>query len=351
MSPTERVVGKPKQAMPNVAVGDPNRVNDDHLEEKSAVPDAALGKVLAMLGDLSDRLNRIEVSQKEHDGGHRKDSAESSVFGSALGAGGGMNIEALELTPPRKRSPNDVSPATYFGARRHYEADDANHRAGHVEADRNMGQAPEPAHFMAGVPGYYPGAGMPNVMHANLRQQVVGMPDAQHRKLALQAFDGKELYHDLGSGFLGWGKEFVRQVGFAERACGFTWPEDIKVDVLGQHLAGKAQTYYCRQVETWWCESQTLEHAMQRLLQTFSTKITPAQSMKLFTAPKAPHRSWTDHFLYLTAVSDACGGADTLVLNNIVHYADPHMRMTMMSRLDIHRTDCLRQAEELAQFA
>ncbi|CAI5727351.1 unnamed protein product [Peronospora destructor] len=46
---------------------------------------------------------------------------------------------------------------------------------------------------------------------------------------------------------------------------------------------------------------------MQRLLQTFNNKISPAQSMKLFTAPKANHRSWTDHFLYLTAVSDAAG--------------------------------------------
>lgn len=55
----------------------------------------------------------------------------------------------------------------------------------------------------------------------------------------------------------------VAQGDFAERACGFMWPEDIKVDVLGQHLTGKAQTYYRRQVETWWCESQTLEHAMQ----------------------------------------------------------------------------------------
>uniref|UniRef100_A0AAV1V1Z5 Uncharacterized protein n=1 Tax=Peronospora matthiolae TaxID=2874970 RepID=A0AAV1V1Z5_9STRA len=177
------------------------------------------------------------------------------------------------------------------------------------------------------------------------------MPDAQQRKLALQPFDGKELYHGLGCGFMEWGKEFVRQVGFAEQACGFVWPEDIKVDVLGQHLAGKAQTYYRRQVETWWFENQTLEHAMQRLLQTFTTKISPAQSMELFTAPKASHRNWTDHFLYLTAVSDACGGADNLVLDNIVHYADPHMRTTMLSRLDIHRTDYLRQAEELAQFA
>uniref|UniRef100_A0AAV1UJ54 Uncharacterized protein n=1 Tax=Peronospora matthiolae TaxID=2874970 RepID=A0AAV1UJ54_9STRA len=177
------------------------------------------------------------------------------------------------------------------------------------------------------------------------------MPDAHQRKLTLHAFDGKELYHGLGCGFMEWGKEFVRQVGFAERACGFVWPEDIKVDVLGQHLANKAQTYYRRQVETWWFENQTLEHAMQRLLQTFTTKISPAQSMKLFTAPKASHQSWTDHFLYLTAVSDACGGADNLVLDNIVHYADPHMRTTMLSRLDIHRTEYLRQAEELAQFA
>uniref|UniRef100_A0AAV1UTY9 Uncharacterized protein n=1 Tax=Peronospora matthiolae TaxID=2874970 RepID=A0AAV1UTY9_9STRA len=73
--------------------------------------------------------------------------------------------------------------------------------------------------------------------------------------------------------------------------------------------------------------------------------------MKLFTAPQASHRNWTDHFLYLTAVSDACGGADSLVLDNDVHYADPHMRTTMLSRLDIHRTDCMRQAEELTQFA
>uniref|UniRef100_A0AAV1U7P4 Uncharacterized protein n=1 Tax=Peronospora matthiolae TaxID=2874970 RepID=A0AAV1U7P4_9STRA len=117
------------------------------------------------------------------------------------------------------------------------------------------------------------------------------MPEAQQRKLALQPFDEKELYHGLGCGFMEWEKEFVRQVEFAERPCGFVWPEDIKVDVLGQHLAVKAQTHYLRQVETCWDEIQTLEHAMQRLLQTFTTKISPAQSMKLFTAPKASHRN------------------------------------------------------------
>ena len=143
----------------------------------------------------------------------------------------------------------------------------------------------------------------------------------------------------------------MRQVGFSERACGFVWPEDIKVDGLGQHLLGTAQKYYRRQVETWWSKSQTLEHAMQMLLQTFNIKMTSAQSMKLFTANKSSQRNWTDHFVYLTAVRDACGGADNLVLDNIVHYAYPTMRTTLLSRLNLNRVDYLRQAEELEQFA
>ena len=53
-----------------------------------------------------------------------------------------------------------------------------------------------------------------------------------------------------------------------------------------------------------------------------------------------------DHFLLQTAVSDACGGADTLVLDNIVHYADLHMRTIMLFRLDIHRNNSIRQAEK-----
>ena len=90
---------------------------------------------------------------------------------------------------------------------------------------------------------------------------------------------------------------------------------------------------------------------MQRLLHTFATKITPAQSMKMCTAAKNSRRSWAEHYLYLVAVSEACGGADNLVLDNIVHYADTAMRVSMLSRLNLARTDCLRQAEELAHFA
>ena len=191
-----------------------------------------------------------------------------------------------------------------------------------VVADFNMGPAPGPVHPRQEMPvGYHPGMGMPNGMNIHPGHQAAGMPNARHRKLAIQLFDGKELYHGLASKFLEWGKEFVRPNGFAERACGLGWPEDIKVDVLEQHPAGKAQTYYRLQVETWWRESKTFEHAMQMMLQTFSTKISQAQCMKLFTASNASHRSWTDHFLYLTAISDTCGGEDNLVLDNVVHYS------------------------------
>lgn len=50
---------------------------------------------------------------------------------------------------------------------------------------------------------------------------------------------------------------------------------------------------------------------MQRMLHTFVTKITPAQSMKMFTAPKSSKRSWTEHYLYLVAVGEMCGGANS----------------------------------------
>nr|CCA15801.1 hypothetical protein TcasGA2_TC004282 [Albugo laibachii Nc14] len=204
---------------------------------------------------------------------HRKDSAESSVFDSVLGVGAAMNLQALEHNHYPKRSPN-LSPATYFGAR--------------YPAQR--------------LPDYeYPGKDIQNPGFLHLGRQIEGVPDSQQRMFAPQPYDGKEIYHGIGSGFLEWGKDFVRQISFSERACGFSWPKDINVDVLGQHLAGTAQKYYRRQVECWWSENQTLEHAMQRLLQNFSTKITPAQSMKLFTVPKAVDRSWKYHFLYLTA--------------------------------------------------
>ena len=53
----------------------------------------------------------------------------------------------------------------------------------------------------------------------------------------------------------------------------------------------------------------------------------------------------------MVTVSEMFGGTDNLVQDNIVHYADPSMRVSMLARLNLTRIDYLRQAEELAHFA
>ena len=87
-----------------------------NLEEKSAAPMAAMDKMLAMLGDLSERMDRLEISQVQ--AGEKHNGSTKSIFGLALEVGEEMNLRALERTPPPKMSTN-ASPATYFGARRH----------------------------------------------------------------------------------------------------------------------------------------------------------------------------------------------------------------------------------------
>ncbi|KAG3242697.1 hypothetical protein PI124_g12484 [Phytophthora idaei] len=88
------------------------------------------------------------------------------------------------------------------------------------------------------------------------------------------------------------------------------------------------------------------------MLKAFKTNITPAQTMKLFTAPKDGRLKWPEHYIYLVAVSEACGGGvDYLILNNIVQYASADLRTVLMAKVDAARTDYLQQAEELAHFA
>ena len=76
-----------------------------------------------------------------------------------------MTLQALERTPPPKKSPN-VSPATYLGARRQYQENVDAHNGYHGAADLNMGPLPEPVHHRQEAPAaYYHGVGMPNMMY------------------------------------------------------------------------------------------------------------------------------------------------------------------------------------------
>ena len=89
----------------------------------------------------------------------------------------------------------------------------------------------------------------------------------------------------------------------------------------------------------------TLHYVMQRMLDTFKTTITAAQARNPFTAKKESKRSFPEHYLYLVAVSDAAGGAEQQVLDNIVRST------ILMSKYQTHRIDYLVHAEELAHFA
>ena len=83
MSPSERDAGAAAQARPVVVTDGPNMAANNHLGEKSAAPVGAIDKVLDMLRNLSERMNRMEVSQKEQVVKDQKGSPKT-IFGSAL---------------------------------------------------------------------------------------------------------------------------------------------------------------------------------------------------------------------------------------------------------------------------
>ncbi|CAI5720402.1 unnamed protein product [Peronospora destructor] len=172
-------------------------------------------------------------------------------------------------------------------------------------------------------------------------------------KLAIENFEGKEVYPGLGSGFAPWGKRFLRQVRIAEELSGCIWSEDIKLDVLGRYLTGKAGQHFNIQVDTWYSENPQVWYSMDRMNLNFGPRISKSQAFKLFTFEKKESVSWSDHMLFLMAVSDAVGGAQDQVLENIAKYASSgtEIQGVLLARYNLYREDYLRQAEELVYFA
>ncbi|KAE8895631.1 hypothetical protein PF010_g186 [Phytophthora fragariae] len=73
--------------------------------------------------------------------------------------------------------------------------------------------------------------------------------------------------------------------------------------------------------------------------------------MKLLSSKKESTRTWNDHFLYLNAVMNASGASPTLILWDVVKYADPELKLAMMAKYDPARPDLLQQASELVNWA
>eukprot|EP00644_Phytophthora_capsici_P014705 jgi/Phyca11/128756/e_gw1.78.100.1 len=173
------------------------------------------------------------------------------------------------------------------------------------------------------------------------------VPPAKESKLALRAFGGNDVYKGLGAGFEQWALLLIEQVEMAEMAYGYRWTERTKVNKFAEHLRGKAEKYFHQHVQRWWTKQPNIWFVMERMNAAFRVNISNQQAMRMFSAKKESSRTWNDHFLYLNALMAATNASPTLVLENVVKYADPDWKIAMMAKYDPTRPDPLQQASEL----
>jgi hypothetical protein len=165
------------------------------------------------------------------------------------------------------------------------------------------------------------------------------------------SFDGVEHYKGLGTGFRQWALLFLESVEMAELACGYPWIERVKVNKLQQHLAGKPLRFFQANIEQWWAREATLSYALDQLWMAYKVNITHHQAVQLYGTRKESSRSWTEHFLYLTALMHASDTGPKLVLESVLKYAAPHLKFALLSRFNPARTDYLNHAQELVVWA
>ncbi|CAI5746473.1 unnamed protein product [Peronospora destructor] len=164
-------------------------------------------------------------------------------------------------------------------------------------------------------------------------------------------FNGVEQYKGLGTGFRQWALLFLEAIEMAELGCGYQWTERVKANKLQQHLEGKAFQYYQAHIEGWWMRNQSIAYLLEQLWLAFKVNISHHQAVHLYGEKKDSSRSWTEHLLYLTALMHSNGTSEKLVLESVVKYAAPHMKVAIMGRYDPGRSDYLHHAQELVAWA
>ena len=155
------------------------------------------------------------------------------------------------------------------------------------------------------------------------------MPDSEQRKLALQPFNGEEVYVSLGSGFHERHKKnsIVRDV--SEFACGFVWAAYIKTDVLKKQLMVTVQAFYRLRVEIggWKIHPWSKQcRGTSDILQQDDA----CSEHKVVYGTNGTKSELERSFLYLAAVSNAGGGGYNLVLDNIIHSANVLMYIMIL---------------------
>ncbi|CAI5747548.1 unnamed protein product [Peronospora destructor] len=177
------------------------------------------------------------------------------------------------------------------------------------------------------------------------------VPNARDSKLMIGKFNGVEQYKGLGTEFRQWALLFLEAIEMAELGCGYQWTERVKVNKLQQHLEGKALQYYQAHIEGWWMRNQSIAYLLEQLWLAFKVNISHHQAVHLYGAKKDSSRSWTEHLLYLTALMHSSETSEKLVLESVVKYAAPRMKVAIMGRYDPGRADYLHHAQELVAWA
>ncbi|GMF57080.1 unnamed protein product [Phytophthora fragariaefolia] len=244
MSPNDREEHQVQPAATQVPPTEaPARERGRCVQEESKSQDAAAA-LLEAVRLLTTRIDVIERAATPRPGAISPDEypRRGSIFRQAIENGclgmQRMQLDELGIGGQRPvQTPGAFTRGSFYGGapQPHYQE----HRPPPVRTTHES-IAPAPPQQVGGQALPVHGGDVP-----------YGYPSYGQSKLSVRDFDGRETYKGLGAGFEQWELMFIGQIDMAERACGFRWPEEVKLNKLAQHLTGEAGRFFREQANTW----------------------------------------------------------------------------------------------------